>query len=237
MALALFDGIAAALVCVSDFARRHQEILVVLFTGIVALFTGLLYRATKQLAGISDRQNETARASERAYVTLSHRPPGLKFDDNVDSRQRRMVSVEIEVKNYGRTPATVGNVVVELFSERAGAIPLLGPSDEKTSAFLVSGGYINVEPWFIANDEVWALGRNGSGADTLRLRGRVAYTDKFGDQHVGAYERIYQPHVDIFDEANPDRNNLVFERGARGNYDRLRRPDDPDEWVKEAQQK
>ena len=48
------------------------------------------------------------RRSERAYVTMSHKPPGLDL-----TAQLGYAGFTIKIKNYGRTPATVKDVLLQ----------------------------------------------------------------------------------------------------------------------------
>jgi hypothetical protein len=156
----------------------------------------LIYRA----------QLKTTYTVERAYVDISHHPPGLTFQP--DGRP----IAHFGVRNYGRTPADILNVSVTL---RTGTGPLpqtppYGLDNEVTQAFVMPDESINVSGNFqpIAEETMAAL---HNGTLTAWLLGYVDYGDRFGRRHRGGYARRYVPAL-----AN---NNLVFEITPGYNYD------------------
>ena len=73
--------------------------LMIAFTAFVAVFTGFL-------TWITFRISKHTVASERAYVKMSHKPPGVIIDD----LPLNPLEVTVEVKNLGKTPADVSEV-------------------------------------------------------------------------------------------------------------------------------
>ena len=71
---------------------------------------GLIRKSLIDTKGAADAALETAKSlklSERAYVKMSHMPPGLAFDPLGG------VAVQMRVKNFGSTPARVSDVRIE----------------------------------------------------------------------------------------------------------------------------
>ncbi len=62
-------------------------------------------------ANVLTHQLEHNRVVERAYVKISHKEPGLVFTE-----ARTSVQVTVEVKNWGRTPAQVSEVLLKIQS-------------------------------------------------------------------------------------------------------------------------
>jgi hypothetical protein len=180
-------------------------------TGVIAWFTGTIWV-------INRNQLEHGRQVERGYVKMSHYSPGVMFG------AKPSVDTHIEVKNFGNTPATVTNVVVNAWvspngqplPEKAIYRPLPGPIP---GAFLVSNDS------FIFDSSVEILQSDWEGIRSrnrqLHVIGYVDYIDQFGQRHRGGYARKYEP--------SPT-NNLVYVSERGYNYDRLRLPGEGDDW-------
>ena len=158
------------------------------------------------------------RHSERAYVTISHKPPGLTLQ-----AKSGFATFTIEVKNHGRTPATVTDVLIHLdrFTEANPApdkpVYRADDSRRKVEAFLVAGNSF----------KRFARRRLPAGGDEgeLWLYGYVDYVDEFGDAHRDGYARVYRPDMEDTQVPLEERNNLVFVARAGWNYDRDRLSD------------
>ena len=85
------------------------EWLMIAFTFFVTIFTGCL-------AFITHKISKHTVASERAYVKMSHKPPGIIIEQEpsilVSNEPFIKLQISIEVKNSGRTPATVTDVIL-----------------------------------------------------------------------------------------------------------------------------
>lgn len=191
---------------------------------LVAAFTLLL-------ALIAYRANQHFRVSERAYVKLSHRPPGLYFEfparQEVLYHHNRTVWVrcDLRVKNFGKTPSSITTVTIahkiaavgKNISQPAYNNAIIINSD----AFLVCDDEFT-QPYraAITHEEFDAILR---GESLLFLFANVEYTDKFKARHRGTYARRYVSENDLTrpvtirtgedlpaDEHNSGRNNLAF---------------------------
>jgi hypothetical protein len=89
------------------------------FTGVLAFSTGALWFVTWR-SGV--RQVEDSRIIERAYVKMSHQPPGAIFAEG------NRINSSVEVRNFGQTPARVTDVIINTMVLAPGS-PL--PDDAK----------------------------------------------------------------------------------------------------------
>jgi hypothetical protein len=179
-----------------------EPIFVGIGTLIIAAFTWRLWAATSGLW-------HHARAVERAYVKISHLPPGVSFNEN-----GRAV-VTIQVINRGHTPAYVTDVrlspIVMSKEEMLAVRPRYQPpSGPPAQAFLTASDHIFLTLEFVRDD--WAAVR--AGAKKLYFVGYVDYIDAFKVRHRGGYARVYARHERT--------NNLAFVTNSAYNYDTLR---------------
>lgn len=135
--------------------------LTVLFTGVITLFTVLLWK-------VSRTQVQMTRTIERAYVAMSHHPPGADFGYGfvVTSTEKpadhRELTVRLEVRNHGHTPARVTDVSLRHFIGTAlpeGPEYLAGPP---VRGFLVKDGALTVTRRFAVLQKYWATLAAGS---------------------------------------------------------------------------
>ena len=178
--------------------------------GILLLVGTLIYTRN---AVVAATDTVTAmRRSERAYVTISHKPPGLDLDEKPG-----FANFTIEVKNHGRTPATVTDVLIHLdrFTKENPApdqpIYRTYESRMKVGAFLVAGNSFKRSPSMALP--------TGADEGELWLYGYVDYVDEFGDTHRGGYARVYNPNAYDISVPLEERNNLAFVAKAGWNYD------------------
>jgi len=83
---------------------------------------GSAAEAAKASAEAAIKQAESIVASDRAYVKMSHSPPGREVSPGPSSKY----GVQIEVKNLGRTPATVtGMVLIPLVLPNTTSLPTI----------------------------------------------------------------------------------------------------------------
>ena len=186
---------------------------------ITAVFTGTLFlNAHHQL--LHNRQ------VERAYVKISHPPPGIRqLNDNGS------ILLTVSIKNYGRTPARVTDVVIKPIVVRKGdSLPpvpdyTVRREDSKPQAFLVSDDEFFLRRSLrITPDEMSEV---KSKTSVLYMIGYVDYTDQFGQHHRGGYGREYRLGVDErarykTDEEFDQRNNLLVVEEEEYNYDQVR---------------
>jgi len=177
----------------------------------IACFTWTLWRATKTAA-------EHVLRIERAYVKMSHLPPGIGFDGGTGR-----LFINMGIKNFGNTPAYVTNVVLaaivrdELPESPDYPHPQLSPA----KSFLVKDDEVVLreEQLTISVGEEQDV---KSGSKKLWIVGYVDYIDSFRERHRGGYARLYWPQA-------PQANNLIFVAQPGWNYDRLRRKGEGDD--------
>ena len=178
-------------------------LLLAIFTGILAISTIGLWIATRKITRDSADGRQRI---ERAFIKVSH---AKKFEEiGSDS-----VRFSFEVKNFGRTPARIRDVIIEMHT---GGEPTPIPpkiSDqlrEKVAGFLVSGDYFFHTAIYKMNPtEIEAMRQ---GKLTAWLFGVVDYDDVFGQRHQVGYGRIF----------NKIAGDFVFIANDRYNYDRPR---------------
>ena len=175
---------------------------VMIFTGVLAVSTIGLWRATYNIA--KDSANGL-RQTERAYIKISHTK---KFTP----KDPESVHFSFEIKNLGRTPAHVRDVIIEMHT---GGEPTSTPPPfssrprDKTSSFLVSGDhFVHNVIYKITPAEIEAMNQ---GTLIVWLFGVVNYDDVFGQGHQAGYGRIF----------NKIAGDFVFIANDRYNYDRL----------------
>jgi hypothetical protein len=194
--------------------------------------------------------------AERAYVTMSHEPPGLEIDTAAlvqggQAVANQDVRIRVKVTNGGNTPARVKTVSVQT---RVGKAPLPAepPHDaaaaNRVSAFLVKNdSFIDTRKWTIPSAQIADIRSVGNLMDAhptkLWVFGYVDYVDQFDVRHRSGYARVYDPTVDQHppNPAAPHdstsalrwkaRNNLPFETQAGYNFDRPRQQGEGDDWA------
>lgn len=202
----------------------------------IALFTAgtLAVLVFQMLAAF--RANEHFRVTERAYVTLSHHPPGIHWID----KDRGHFDISIRVKNFGSTPAEITDILLT-----TAVIPRPQPiprhpdyaydrsMEQRSQAFLVTGDSFNYTKTFVLSAaEAQSLVQDQS---QLIVFGYVDYMDKFGKRHRAGYGRFDFPVADrrqlyLTDEEWRSRGNLqvIMSRGFL--YDRLRTNGEGEDW-------
>lgn len=151
--------------------------------------------------------------AQRAYVSMSHNPPGFIIAA-ASVNNARSLRVVIAVTNKGNTPARVtdAQVFVHYSSNPLPADPpyatLTGPP---STAYLVKNEQFNIDSPFSYPEHIWA--QIQAGGLTLWVLGYVDYVDAFNQRHRAGYARRYAPGA-------PAQNNLPFETQHGYNYDR-----------------
>lgn len=223
-------------------AKAANEGGLTLYTGLLALFTlGLIVVGSIQVGlfvwqlrlarkGAEDAGKsaeaalKTANSLEtanRAFVKMSHLPPGLAYN------QMGETSVRMRVKNFGKTPARIIDVLVEFkcFDDIA-SIPDNPPIIEtgsQVSAFLVEGDELFTGKQHSLGSPV--IDKVQGGKITVLVWGYIDYLDAFDRRHRAGYGRVYNWTSDVeYDSVSHEdfkkRSNLdyVAKVGAY-NYD------------------
>jgi hypothetical protein len=172
------------------------------------------------IAGIGFFQWHHFRASERAYMLMSHKS-GLEIDGQT-------IRITMQIRNWGKTPGTVtDNVLGPVFFTGRGKLPP-NPDYKLTrtpnpEAFLAPSGKLEwTQEFDIGSPD---LSEVIAGRVTLIMFGYVDYRDQFGGRYRNGYAREYG------DVLTPEGNNLGFVRDVRGyNYDRPRRRWEGNDW-------
>lgn len=194
---------------------------------LTAVSTAVIAAFTIILACIGKTTDRNFRQAERAYVKISHESkpglPGLLIGNDGS------VLVSLEIRNHGRTPAMVTDVVVAIDQMATGQVLAEKPLYRR------QGGAGVAEAFLVADDSIFypvsgaldepQLAAVRSGAITLVVYGYVDYIDAFGVPHRGGYARTY--------DRNREGNNLIFVNKPNYNYDRTRvrgTPGEVEDW-------
>jgi hypothetical protein len=192
------------------------DVLLVVFTAVLAYFTYLLYEATRQLRKQAQRQDRHYTLTERGYLELVHQHPGLTWTDGCPGFQ-------IQIINKGSTPCRLVDFKIGFaFWQRRTPTDLPPPPkyDDKAEyiqqkAFLVPGGYI-FSGGRLKQSEINYEAQATAGARSgwvLLAYCRVEYSDVFGDHHYAGWGREYEP----VNEGKE--NNLGYLPSEEYNYD------------------
>lgn len=225
-------------------------------TFFLALYTARLWRETHRLAedarntavkqatdmkkslSIAQQSADAAllsvknmQSADRAYIKMSHFPPGLIFNDALAERiygEVRTGDVRIEVINLGKTPAIITSVAMTYFtlplSEPLPPLPLyhMGrPEETKMKTILYGTDAITPPPTFkltLSAEEFTSINEKTS---RLYLLLYADYIDQFGIRHRAGYARRYDPQ---------STNNLTLVTQRDYNYDIQRQPGQGDDW-------
>jgi hypothetical protein len=205
----LFSGIWH----LTETANWLSPALTALATIAIGYFTWTLWRS-------GDRTGEHFRASERAYMLMSHKS-GLEIDG-------QKLRVTMQIRNWGKTPGTVtDNVLGPVFFAGSGKLPPNPDYDlvrtPNPEAFLAPSGKLEWTQEFVIGAP--DLSEVIAGRITLIMLGYVDYRDQFGGRHRNGYAREYGEIL------TPEGNNLGFVRDVRGyNYDRPRTRREGNDW-------
>jgi hypothetical protein len=181
---------------------------------------------------------------ERAYVSITHRPPGLDFDDLLFNFPGEPVCYNVRVsfliKNTGNTPATITGFMFQPF---LGALPPEPSYD----------GVVEIVQSHLTKDDSFAVHQNWRIPEAeyqrsqtqrglgLYVFGYVDYIDKFGGHHRTGYGRRYRLQADDPNsyklpdgstdaKADKLRNNLEFVATPGYNYDKKRKKGEGNDW-------
>lgn len=208
----------------------------------IPLLTLLIFLTGVAQACIYFRQLRHFQRTERAYVKVKARKPGIEFTDSKEFIGMPEAVCNLEIINYGSTPAHITDVV-SLYRIVASGQPLPSEPEYKIPnnhiaavAFLVKGeSFFN----FVGEDlntierSLTALER---GESILYLYGYVDYIDAFDQRHRGGFGFEYSPQIDKgaedhSEQASANRHNLLNLARNKYNYDRPRKKDEGNDWT------
>jgi hypothetical protein len=224
--------------CIGTFLESHEAALTVIAaamtavaTVVIGLFTYYLWKSTNGLTVLATEQEKMTRTIERAYVKMSHLLPGVTFEqDGLICR----VKVQMRIKNYGRTPARVTDILLRsLWRPQGEPLP-------KTPDYQQSGENEAPKMFLVTGEEVFTPKETESieftaadvknGVKQLWLYGCVDYIDQFGQRHRAGYAMSYNPQLDQVGMGRNDVDNLVFETQDGYIYDRQRKRGEGNDW-------
>ena len=212
----------------NDTIMAGATVALAVITSFLAIFTWKLWRATGKLV---ESGENTARTELRAYVKMFHLAPGLEVE-----RPSGLFTMTVKIKNFGRTPAKVTDILLrprilangELLPE----IPDYSRAREQKSlhAFLVTE-----EDFIYNNPEAFSMGEQNvpdvdNGTKKLYVFGYVDYIDAFEQRHRAGYAMVYKPPGPSRVEFFGGRDNLVLVTQEGYNYDRLRKEGEGNDW-------
>lgn len=234
--VALFDGASTAFICSGDLIDANDGVVTAVATGFIAYFTFTLWFVTDKSASATLATVETMRDAERAYVKMSHKAPGVIWPGVVANDRYRL---EVQIKNFGRTPASVTNVFLrQLVLKKHQVLPKqpnyrMRRHRQAAKAFLVADDHFTYFTAFAVHPKTVTKIRKAERL--LMIYGYVDYIDRFGARHRSGYGRVYEPLRDIhLTGISPEefraRNNLLYVLKDGYNYDRPRLPNEGDDW-------
>ena len=195
-------------------------------------------KATKDAATAALRQAESITTSERAYVKMSHLPPGLIFGP-----EARAYWIAIRIENFGRTPARITATVIKTQYFPPGESPPSLPDysrgvEQLGGAFMVPHDNVGqtISGMFGSSriEEAVIEEAVRAGRGRWLVFGYVDYIDKFGKRHRAGYAREYNKELDdpsrYSAEDYPKRSNLSFVVEPDYNYDRERQRGEGEDW-------
>lgn len=166
----------------------------------------------------------TTERAERAYVNMSHKPPGLVCfkvglaigPEPVPIGPNAMIGVEVQITNHGRTPANVLAAVLTLHvgTELPNEPPYTDNPEWGAFFLMPNEGHFFVTPILstpLTDEQFLSI---QEGRLKMWALGYVDYTDIFEAHHRAGYARRYEP-------MRTD-NNLVFETKPGYNYDKTK---------------
>jgi hypothetical protein len=185
-------------------------------------------KAAQDSLRVAEQALAHASAAERAYVVMSHCPPGLDLRDwnSSDLLDPAPIRVKVRISNYGMTPAQISGVFLGIFVGQA--LPDTPPYGEPTDDhFLLPTGkkLFITRTFFLPQNQTEQIQYADHPAPLrLWLLGYVDYKDVTGQRHRGGYARRF--------DSNPEtiENNLSIEMRRGYNYDRERGQGEGNDW-------
>jgi hypothetical protein len=184
-------------------------------TLVMAFFTGVLVKITRQQKVLTDVALGTTRAIERAYVAMSHLDVGLLPATDYGLPLGFPIDASIEVKNHGQTPATILETGLELrIGERLASPPTYAPDKCLREQFvLVPGGkafcYLRDFGLFRISEPA-ELTAVRDGTKHVWLVGYLIYEDIFKKRHRAGYARHYKFNPMVSSNLELDRSTNEY---------------------------
>jgi hypothetical protein len=195
----------------------------------------LIQRSLKPAERAADAARASAehvKAAERAFAKMSGCAPGIIPDIS------GLFRIKVSIRNFGRTPATISDIVLNrVVLPHGNPLPQVPQYERQdgqiTGGFLVANEEMFFERFYrITREEMISVRDLQSD---LYLIGYLDYRDQFGVRHRAGYARVYRPLIDDrgsyrSDDEYEARTNLVFVRENGYNYDRPRLPEEGNDW-------
>jgi hypothetical protein len=206
-------------IAIQSRIAQFTKLLVIFGTavGVLQLFV-LIAQAT-----IYRQMKDHTLVIERAYVAISHAPPGLKFgyeDTSGNDVSRQDAAIKIKITNHGNTPARVTKAVIHQWIVREPIQPL---SMSEIHSFYDSSASDSIEAMIAPNDSLYlpkvlkipvadiktvkSMGNMFSDCKTpLRIFvvGYVEYWDRFEKRYRSTYARMFDPWQEVKEGTTPD---------------------------------
>jgi hypothetical protein len=188
----------------SNIILALATLLIAIFTIVLAFTTYFIHRHSK--------------ATERAYIKMSHNSGGTYGNGLNLDEANNCAQFTVTVTNTGRTPADVTDVYIRWFvlaRDQDPPIEASYPPEQDVlppvSAFLVANdSFLNGIELTNISDAQFATIK--AHTNKLWISGYVEYKDISGKRHRAGYTRIYSH--------GREGNNLIFPAKANYNYDR-----------------
>lgn len=202
-------------------------VLLLIFNGVLAVFTVRLWIVTRQQKNIAEDSLATNKTIERAYVSLSHDAPGIyqffghERDARRESGPKKIIPltpwcVSIKIANRGNTPADIVDSTVFPRIEQDRLPPYVPDKTPirttKRVASLTPRDHMF--KWKL-NDPISPTDYDDieAGRQKLFVIAVATYVDRFGCGHRVGYARRYIPTALPGSE-----NNLVFGDGTEDGW-------------------
>ena len=171
--------------------------------------------------------HDTNQAIERAYISLSHKLPGVGFQPfGPDNEPGDFIDVHLHmvVKNLGNTPARLTGTCVQFAfnNDPLPRVPVYDDSKTVLSDQLLLKGdeFITDSHWPMALETVRDLLQ--TEGRPIYLIGYADYIDQFNIRHRTGWGREFR--------RGPTENNLTYFKDIGYNYDRKRKPPEGKDW-------
>jgi hypothetical protein len=194
----------------ASISNEWGVLITAIATAVVAWFTATLWQSNRD-------QLAHNRRVERAYVKMSHNPPGLMISNDGSA-------IVLEIKNFGATSITKIAVDLKILTDDQ-ILPLPPRYEEMRS--------VNFCTFLVADDRAFTqiefdfsetTANAVPASSEVCVFGYVDYIDAFGQRHRGGYARMYRRTFGT-------ENNLVFGTIHDGyNYDRERVRGEGNDW-------
>jgi len=172
----------------------------------------------------ADKQTAHTQVVERAYVTITHDPPGIQpateRQAGEPAQWTHHLSLRMRVTNHGNTPARITGCLVQLVltNGELPATPNYDPDLFRASdvSLVQSDSFsINIPYEFKATGDrsfSAAFRQMAEAGHRLYVLAYVDYIDRFGERHRWGYARTYDAALD--DKTRPDYKTAVAREGA-----------------------